>query len=98
MKTGVWQFTAAVSASLLATVATAQQTAVIDFESVGRAWPLIARITEGQEGRGFGGGGSLRRGGGGRRRRRGGRSGDLSCVARGSGREEGLRHRWKLQG
>ena len=65
MKTGVWQFTAAVSASLLATVATAQQTAVIDFESVGRAWPLIARITEGQEGRGFGGGGGRGRGFGG---------------------------------
>ena len=44
---GVWQLSAAVAASLLAVVAAAQQTAVIDFESVGRAWPLSEAITQG---------------------------------------------------
>jgi hypothetical protein len=65
MNKSVGQFSAAVAASLLTAVAAAQQTAVIDFESVGRAWPLEAPVTQGQQGRGFGGGGGGRGFGGG---------------------------------
>ena len=40
MKNGVWQFTAGFAASLIAVSAAGQQTAEIDFVSVGRAAPL----------------------------------------------------------
>jgi len=67
MKNGVRQLPAVVAAMLVAAGASAQQTADIDFDSVGRAWPLEVDVNEGQGGGrgGFGGfGGFGRRGGG----------------------------------
>jgi hypothetical protein len=65
MKNGHWRLPAVVAASLVASAAVAQQVAEIDFESVGRAWPLAEDVNAGQQGRGFGGfGGFGRRGGG----------------------------------
>ena len=67
MKNGVWQLSVIVAACAVATVTFAQQTAQIDFDSVGRAWPLEDDVNAGQGGGrgGFGGfGGFGRRGGG----------------------------------
>jgi hypothetical protein len=64
MKNGI-RLPAVVAASLIATAALAQQTADIDFDSVGRAWPLAEDLNQGQGGgRGGFGGGFGRRGGG----------------------------------
>ena len=63
MNNGVWRLGVLAAASLAACGAAAQQTADIDFESVGRAWPLEHDANEMPRGGGFGGfGGGGRQG------------------------------------
>src|SRR5690606_24170285 len=46
MRNGGWSLTAIAAAAVLGTPAMAQKVAEIDFESVGRAWPLAADLNE----------------------------------------------------
>ena len=63
MKRTFWRMTAVVTVSVTASLALAQQTAEIEFESVGRAWPLEHDAND-YSGGGFGGfGGGFGRGG-----------------------------------
>ncbi|HUF73910.1 MAG TPA: hypothetical protein VMR74_13540, partial [Gammaproteobacteria bacterium] len=63
MRNVVWRWFAVAAASLVASAAWAQQAAEIDFESVGRAWPLEHDAADFERVRARGGFGGRGRGG-----------------------------------